>query len=392
MAMPGTGVAELSEVVDSVDLALDGTELRQALWARDRLTAKISAVVGEFDAAELWGGDGAHSMGSWLRHHAGMTGPDAHRTASTARRLRTLPVTREAWVDGALSGGQVRIICANVTDRTAPLFAEHEGELVTRLAALDIPDTLHAMRDWAAKAKALTDPDHEPDEPERALHLSPTLEGRRLLKGGFDAEGGEVIAAALRLAETREPEGQPARSAAQRRGDAMVDLCRWFLDHQDGHTSGRHRPHLNVVATLDDLETRGQGRFLDGTPLDAASLRRIACDAGIHRVITDGRSTVLDYGRATRSISPELWTALVLRDGGCRGPWCDRGPDWCEAHHIHEWQDGGATSLDNLALYCTRDHHRFHAQGWLIKLLPDGTIEHTAPDGTVHTSRPPPRE
>jgi hypothetical protein len=385
-------LAALRGAVDEIDIPVDTDALRQMLWVRDRLAAKLSSAVGEVDAAELWDADGAHSMTSWLRHHAGLAGPDAHRMVSTSKRLRSLPATREAWVDGALSGGQVLAICANLSDRTAPLFAEHEGELVTRLAALDVPDTLRAMRDWAAKAKALTDPDDLPAEPERTLHLSPTFEGRRALKGGFDAEGGEVIAAALRLAETRDPDGQPVRTPAQRRGDAMVDLCRWFLDHQHGHSSGRERPHLNIVATLDDLNARGQGRFLDGIPIDAATLRRIACDAGIHRVITDGRPATLDYGRTTRTISPDLWTALVIEDGGCRAPWCDRGPGWCEAHHIWEWQDGGPTRLDNLAMYCTRDHHRFHAQGWEIKLLPDRTIEHTAPDGRVYISRPPPRE
>ena len=390
--MPGAGVAELIEAVDELDIAVDGSELRRALWGLDRLSAKISAAVGEFDAAELYEAGGAHSMGSWLGYQAAMAGPDARRMAATAKRLRSMPVTRDAWVDGALSGGQVRIICANLTDRTAPLFAEHEGALVTRLAALDIADTLVAMRDWATKAKALTDPDTEPAEPDRSLRLSPTLDGRRHLTGGFDAEGGQVIETALRLAESRDIDGQPPRSRAQRRGDAMVDVCRWFLDHQTGHTSGRERPHLNVVADLTDLETRGQGRFLDGTPIDAATLRRLACDAGIRRVITDGPSVLLDYGRATRAISPDMWTALVIADGGCRAPWCDRGPDWTEAHHIVHWADGGTTDLSNLALYCTRDHHRFHAQGWTIKLLPDRTIEHTAPDGTVHTSRPPPRE
>jgi hypothetical protein len=385
-------LAELVELVDRVEVPLDGDALRQALWAQDRLAAKISQAIGEFDAAGLWDLDAAHSMTSWLRHHAGMCGPDAQRTASTAKRLRTCPATRDAWVDGALSGGQVRAVTANVTDRTAGLYADHEAALVPRLAPLDVPDTARAMRDWATRADAVLGPDREPAEPARSLHLSPTLAGRRELRGSFDPEAGEVIAAALRLAHTPDPDGHPARSPAQRRGDALVDLCRWFLDHQSGHRAGRHRPHLNVLCTLDDLAQRGQGRLLDGTPLDPATLRRLACDAGIHRVITDGRSTILDYGRTTRTISPELWAALVIRDGGCRGPWCDRGPDWCEAHHIWHWEDGGPTQLDNLALYCTRDHHRFHAQGWHIKLHPDGTIEHTAPNGQIHTSHPPPRE
>lgn len=386
-----SGVDELCSAAEGLVLGVDGADLRRALQALDRVQAKLAVAIGAFDAAELWDVDGAHSMAAWLSSRAGLTGPDARRLAATARRLRTLPATRDAWLEGRLSGGQVRAVCDNVTDRTAGLFAEHEGELVPHLAALDVAGTAAAMRAWAARARSLTDPDGEPDEPERDLHLSPLLDGRRSLRGGLDAEGGQIVEAALRLAESPDPEGQPARTRSRRRGDALVDLCRWFLDHQHGHSAGRQRPHLDVVVDLAELEARGQGRFLDGTPVDATTLRRLACDAGVHRVITDGLSTVLDYGRTTRTISPELWTALVLADGGrCRAPWCDRPHTWCEAHHVRHWHDGGPTRLDNLALYCTRDHQRFHRQGWRIKLLPDRTIEHTGPDGRVHVSRPPP--
>lgn len=270
------------------------------------------------------------------------------------------------------------------------LYTDDEPQLVSQLARLDVRDTTTVMRTWAAAARDQLDvPD--PAWPERALHLSRTLGARGELSGSFDLEGTEIVATALRLAETPDVDGEPARTPARRRGDALVDVCRWFLDHQSGHRGGRHRPHLNVVVALESLEGSGHSQLIDGTPLDAATIRRLLCDAGIHRVVMLGRSTILDYGRTTRTVSPELWASLVLRDGGCRAPWCDRGPDWCEAHHIVPWEHGGPTDVDNLALYCTRDHHRFHAQAWEIKLKPDGAIHHTAPDGRVHTSHPPHR-
>jgi hypothetical protein len=94
--------------------------------------------------------------------------------------------------------------------------------------------------------------------------------------------------------------------------------------------------------------------------LSVATLRRIACDARISRVITDGRSQPLDVGRTTRTVTAALWRALVARDGGCTHPGCDRPPGWCEAHHIKHWADGGTTTLDNLKLVCSRHHREEH--------------------------------
>lgn len=79
----------------------------------------------------------------------------------------------------------------------------------------------------------------------------------------------------------------------------------------------------------------------------------------------------------------------MLRDLGCRYPGCGRKPEWCEGHHLHHWEDGGPTSLDNLVLLCSRHHHRCHLKGWHIKLLPTGVVEVTAPDGRTWSGDPP---
>ena len=60
----------------------------------------------------------------------------------------------------------------------------------------------------------------------------------------------------------------------------------------------------------------------------------------------------LDVGRATRTVGPALWNALVARDRHCTAPGCTRGPADCEAHHIVHWSKGGPTNLDNLKLLC----------------------------------------
>jgi hypothetical protein len=379
----------LADAIDRLDLPVDSVVLTEAFALVDRLNAKLLAAVGEHDAAELWRNDGATSMTAWLRHHTRQSGRQAAGCAKTARRLRQLPVTAAAYRDGVLSGGQVQAIVANLTDRTVGLFARHETQLVPELARLSVGDTAVAMQDWARRAHALVGDGPEPVSPERSLHLSRVLDGRRELSGSFDPEGGAVIATALRMAQTGDLDGEPARGPAQRRADALVDVCRRFLDHQQQRRGGRHRPHLNVITTLDDLQRQGPGRLVDGTIVDPATVGRLACDAGVHRVVTDGRSAILDYGTTTRTVPAPLFNALVIRDRHCRYPGCDRPPDWTEAHHIRWITHGGPTALHNLVLVCSRHHHLLHSPGWHAKLLPDATLEITDPHGRTHTSDPP---
>jgi Domain of unknown function (DUF222) len=380
----------LAEAINHLDLPADGAMLTRAFALADRLNARLVAAVGEHDAADQWRNDGATSMTAWLRHHAGRSGRDAARCTKTARRLRALPITATAYRDGALSGGQIQAIVANLKDRTVGLFAHHETALVSELARLSVGETAVAMQDWARRADAVLGDEGDTAPPARSLHLSRILDGRHELSGSFDPEGGAVIATALRLAQTADVAGEPARRPAQRRADALVDLCRRFLDHQQTRRGGRHRPHLNVIATLPDLEQRGRGRLVDGSTLDAATPARLACDAGVHRVITDGRSEILDYGTTTRTVPAPLYNALVIRDRHCRFPGCDRPPDWCEAHHLRWVTHGGATAPDNLALLCTRHHHLLHSPGWHAKLRPDNTLQVTDPHGRTHTSTPDP--
>jgi hypothetical protein len=381
----------LAEAIDELDLPVEGSVLVEVFALADRLNAKVLGSVADHDEAEMWRSDGATSMTAWLRYHARRSGRDAANCTKTARRLRQLPVTAAAYDDGALSGGQMQAIVANITDRTAGLFAEHEPGIVPTLIRLSVRDTADAMQLWARRAEALLGDDHDETPPHRSLHLSRTLDGRRETRGSFDPEGGSVVETALRLAQTQDVDGEPPRNAAHRRADALVDVCRWFLDHQSHRRGGRHRPHLNVISTLADLESRGQARLVDGTILDSATIRRLFCDAEVHRVFVAGRSSILDYGTTTRTVPANLFNALVIRDMHCRFPGCDRPPEWCEAHHVRWVTDGGPTVLDNLVLECSRHHHLLHTSGWQAKLLPDSTLAVTTPDGRVLESKPPPR-
>ena len=158
-------------------------------------------------------------------------------------------------------------------------------------------------------------------------------------------------------------------SAAQRRAEALADVCRWFLANGDKAPSGaRNRPQLSVVVSLSDLAQDRPGLLADGTAVPGSTVSRLACDAVLHRIVMAGRSTILDYGSGVRTVSPALWAALVVRDGHCRHPGCDRPPAWCEAHHVQHFSKGGPTCLSNLVMACNRHHHLWHDHGWELEL------------------------
>ncbi len=256
------------------------------------------------------------------------------------------------------------------------------------LYPLSAADVAVAMRRWRSYA------DDSPPAPERpqTLHATRLPDGQTAVKGSLDTETGELLATALRVAQSPEIEGEPARSAGSRRADALADICRFFLDHQDVQPSGsRHRPHVNLVYPLapDGTIDLGGARTITGVPLDNITAGRLLCDSLLYRVLVTGKSAILDYGRATRAIPPPLWNVTLLRDHHCRWPGCDRPGHWCEAHHVVPWTKGGATKLANLVLLCSRHHDLLHRPDWHARLSPTGVLEVTDPRGRVRTTSPP---
>ena len=388
-------LSTLAEAVDSVEIGPFSEELVEGFALLSKLEAKLTAAVGDFDAAQKWCLDGDTSMTAWLRRHADLTSADASWFAKAGRQLRSLPVTAAAWLAGRLGLGQTKAVLANVSNDTLGLFAESEAELIPTLERFGVKDVAALMQRWAARAEALIDK-KRPRAHRRDAYLAETLNGRFDLRAGLDGVGGQILAKALSLAMTPDSAAEEARTTPERRADALVDIARFFLDHQHHRPGGRHRPHLNVIAELDDGE--GLARFADGATVDRAFLETLFCDSGIHRVLRLGRSAIVDYGTTTRTVGASLFNALVLRDRHCRFVGCDRGPEWCEAHHVVAVEDNGPTRLDNLVLACSRHHHLWHDQHWKLALHADGHLSMIDANGVFWVSqpaewgRPPPME
>ena len=380
--------AALDEALGDGPLSRD--EFLEMLAARDRFEARFAKRAAEFDKAP----SGPSTVPSplctgWARSPA--SGSTTRGGCSRwGRRAGQLPVTAAAVADGTLSVAQVRHIATHISDETVALFVEHEAELVPTLAALPVRHVGLAMARWQRRAITTLGLERHDELPDRSLHLSPVGTGRWRLDADLDTEGGALLDTAIRHAITRDAEGEPQRTLARRRADALVDVMRWYLDHNTDNKIARRRTHLDVIITIDALQHGQGGELPDGTLVDAKTMARLACDAHLHRVIMDRSSTVLDYGRRTHIVPHGLREALNVRDRHCRFSDCDRPPAWCEAHHVVDWELGGHTRPDNLVLLCSRHHHILHLDGWKHCLHPDNTLEVLTPNGRALLSRPPP--
>jgi hypothetical protein len=198
------------------------------------------------------------------------------------------------------------------------------------------------------------------------------------------------------------------RSPAQRRADALGEMCRQWLDRQDRPVVGGERPHVTVTVSGETLAGVGPGRTggvgvdqTDGRdhgdtlndqggpavldlvgPISVAMARRLACDAGVMRVVLAEPSEPLDVGRRAKVVPPGMRRAVIVRDRRCRFPGCDRPPPWCDAHHVVHWADGGPTALTNLVLLCRQHHRSIHAGRASVEMV-DGDPVFRRSDGTV---------
>ncbi|XKH54583.1 HNH endonuclease [Citricoccus nitrophenolicus] len=124
------------------------------------------------------------------------------------------------------------------------------------------------------------------------------------------------------------------------------------------------------VGALDVGTFKSEAAFTG--PISPSTIRTLACDADILPVVMGGAGQVLDVGRTQRLFPPRLRRAITARDGGCASPGCTMPAPWCEVHHIQWWTHGGATSVDNGVLLCSRHHHAVHSGSWHISVEDDG--------------------
>jgi hypothetical protein len=296
-------------------------------------------------------------------------------------------------------------------NRKASVFTNDDGMLCLRA---DLPPDTGAI--VAATLHDISEHKWRTEDGRTATHVAGIDPDR------FRTSQQRLADALIDLARAWDPDGtslgagpgnrSTRRRRKRRRADTKLLVVvdhRWLTDHV---AAAAHDGTLPGARSTDDTLPEGHSadpkNFEPGFPdpdipapeipgigpITPATLRRLACDAGILPIVMNGPSAVLDLGREQRTVGDDQWWALVVRDRGCVFPNCDRPPSWTEAHHIDWWtRDRGPTDLENLCLLCSRHHHLVHEDAWHIIGRPTTGLEfrpaHQRPG--IRQPQPPPR-
>ncbi|MEZ5116319.1 MAG: hypothetical protein R2737_08625 [Candidatus Nanopelagicales bacterium] len=214
-----------------------------------------------------------------------------------------------------------------------------------------------------------------------------------------------------------EEEDERRRTVARPRllADAFAEILTELVGSQSAGTRNGAPVSASVLVSADHHRDGAPGQLLlpgrEPVTVAAETVERVLCDAEVTEVHVDGlvpdRSSLGQIARSDRrtrdaaaGVDPhdltgqcshvhciarryrtatrDQRTALAVRDRHCRFPGCRVGAERCEAHHVREWERGGATCLSNLVLVCSRHHHLLHEGRW--RILADADLDPGHPD------------
>lgn len=345
----------------------------------DRLELEFSETAAAFAKTDEYDRQGSNTPTEWIRHNCQMSGSTAADRVCVGEQLGSLPRSAEDVIRGRIGFAHLSVIA-----RTAAALSESdtahrfdEGELLDKARQVSVGRLWHICQHIRHKADPKAVAEEQKDAVEaRRLQLSVWEDGMVIVGGQLDAVGGAALRTAL------EPLARPNgvgddRSRERRLADALVELATHSLDAGMVPQQASTRPHLQVTTSLETLvgftgSAAAEMEF--SSPVSTKTVRRLACDSTISRVLFGSDSAVIDVGRARRVVSGPTRRALNARDRGCRWPGCDRPASWSAAHHVVHWVCGGETNLSNLVLLCHRHHWMVHEGEWQLVRADDGRV------------------
>lgn len=336
-------------------------ELVDLLSALDSLesatTERRLAVLREIDTLD----DRGLPAAAVNRSVSGRSQRKAQREADTAHRFGAMPRAADALAAGRISAEHADTL-ARAAERTSP--EQVDAELVD--PATSAPADLFAKRasSWATKheSRARAEERHAKQRAARELvtwHDGGDDENGSLkLFGEIDSATARAFTVALkekidelwRADGGRDGTPNEVRTPAQRALDALVELV--LGGRAGGAVAPRYMVH--IVVNL----PRGTAEYLDGSPVPAEVLAELGADALVVGHVFDGAGKPLWLGRTRRLASDAQWLSRIITDRGCTD--CGAGPEHCQMHHVHEWEQGGPSDIDNFELKCHTDHGLAH--------------------------------
>jgi len=345
--------AVANEDMTVADLHADIEEILNGRRMLDVLLAtRVRGLAKQGGHAEL----GFTSPSSYLAHIGRMSPGSAKKVVSRWNAAEKAPHAYAAWADGRISTDQANHLF-RASEGVPDAYPDAEERLVEIVQGLDAVDTGKAIEYWRQSVDGPGEIDIETQSIRRGVSISRTTGGMRRVDGWLTALAGEALETALDALTPPRRDGD-SRTPRQRRHDALEDLCRDWLDNGTTPTVGGEKPHVSLLADLDALKgiAGGTHETVDGDIVDVDTLRMIACDCSITRIVLGAESEVLDVGRKTRVWTAAQRRAIVARDRHCQAPGCRVRPKHCDIHHLDHWADGGETTVDKGKLFC-RPHH-----------------------------------
>jgi hypothetical protein len=402
LTQAGAAMATLAAAVDHVtaqDLfpSSDRTaeaDLELLLTLRTRVDAEVSRRLA--DLAERRGdpGDRELSAAGWLRHHSKRSFGQAAAAVRVARQLQHLPLTAAAHAAGRLTAAQVSMLARAAAGARADAYAQAEQTLVEWAQRLSERATRVFVEHWIHMhdPEVLID-DAAAAHTQRRFDIGSAFDGMVPVEGLLPVEVAEQINIAFK-ATAGKAGPHDERTPTQRRADAFAEIVDHYLAHGQLPMSGGSKPHLIAVADIRTIhgQAGAPAGLVNGvTPINGETIRRLACDAGISRVIVDPASEPINLGRETRDATPAQRRGLLVRDQVCCFPGCDIPAYRCVPHHLQFWgRDHGPTNLNNLASTCRYHHWLLHEGGWDLTREPDGwTARHQPTRTRLHEPDPP---
>jgi len=346
--------------------------LREKSHLIDMLMLSFSCEAAEFAATDAWEEDGSASAIDWIRFNCHLTSVAAADRIAVGESLQRMPLSVEAAGKGEIGFAHLKGM-ARTADAVGDRFEE---AVLLEKARENSPGKFHFICQHyrhAADRKGYEAEQRELVE-NRKLTISTCEDGAVLVNGVLDPVGGAALRTAIEPL-ARKLGAHDDRSLERRRADALVELA-------SGGGSQAQIQVTSSIETLLGLVGAPGAEMAFSLPVSSTTMERLACDAGIARILLDSESTVIDVGRSRRVVSEPARRALTARDGHCRWPGCDRPASWSAAHHVVHWIHGGTTDLDNLILLCHRHHGMVHEGNWQIVRGDDGRMLTIPPNVT----------
>ena len=402
--------------VDKTQLLIDDLKFHHCESHTHR--ADMLDALGQLDEDDIAEQYGESSTATWIKRELNLPASTAYEYTRVARGLRRFRLLFETFRSGVMPYNTVRFLLRYMHE-------ENEEELID-LALIHAYSELEHMLAGADPAE-----ETEPEEP--YVTASFRNDGMLAFRALLPAVRGQALLAALKVAQVtsycaelpdqeilNDPEAldeliasleaeeeacpadlvekpgrprtkldldsilrPPSRYGPPEKKDlypafiAMMDMVR------DNPTSPLRTPgaHVNIVLTED-----GGAWMPENISARSAEVRSYIANATVRMHLLDKKGLTINVGRAQRFATDAQVLALLTAWGHqCAMPGCSHRR-FIEIHHIQEWEDGGATDMDNLIPLCSSCHSKI-SHGTAYIQAHGADLFFRLQDGTQYVSR-----